>query len=40
MVNLVNEYRDVSVRKDGIVGRTNYIQHYVRTDPGTQPIAS
>ena len=40
VVSLINEYRDVFVGSDGVIGRTDYIQHHIRTDPATQPIAS
>ena len=40
VMELINEYRDVFVGSDGKIGRTNYIQHHIRTEPGTKPIAS
>ena len=40
VTELVNEYRDVFVGADGKIGRTTYIQHHIRTEPGTKPIVS
>jgi hypothetical protein len=40
VIELVNEYRDVFVGPDGKIGRTNYIQHHIRIEPGTKPIVS
>ena len=40
VAQLLQEFRDVFVGRDGVIGCTDLIQHHIRTEPGTQPIAS
>ena len=40
VANLLQEFRDVFVGSDGIIGCTDMIEHHIRTEPGTHPIAS
>ncbi len=37
---LLNKYRDVFVGKDGVLGRTNQVEHEIHLEPGTRPIKS
>ena len=37
---LIHEFRDVFVVKGGQIGKTDVVQHHIRTEPGTKPIAS
>ena len=40
MVELVQEYRDIFVGSDSVIGNTKLLQHHIRTIEGATPIAS
>ena len=40
MIELVQEYRDIFVGSEGVIGNTDLLQHHIRTLEGANPIAS
>ena len=40
MIELIQEYRDIFVGSDSVIGNTQLLQHHIRTKEGVAPIAS